>query len=153
MHTDNMVYILFAISNSRAFYLLSPRFEPGSPRPRSKSDDLDRSAMGPAQMLIIPLYFKNRTLKKLNKPRQTIPGLDSQLSINDCLSDTIYFLGLPDHLILFFILLACLQKQWDLLLTLGSLQMIDSLLLRFETSNQLTFLVLQLFNLNNNNKV
>ena len=26
----------------------SPGFEPGSPRPQSKSDDLDRSAMGPA---------------------------------------------------------------------------------------------------------
>ena len=25
----------------------SPGFEPGSPRPQSKSDDLDRSAMGP----------------------------------------------------------------------------------------------------------
>ena len=26
-----------------------PGFEPGSPRPQSKSDDLDRSAMGPAR--------------------------------------------------------------------------------------------------------
>ena len=27
----------------------SPGFEPGSPRPQPKSDDLDRSAMGPAR--------------------------------------------------------------------------------------------------------
>ena len=29
-------------------HMPSPGFEPGSPRPQSKSDDLDRTAMGPA---------------------------------------------------------------------------------------------------------
>ena len=29
-------------------HMPSPGFEPGSPQPQSKSDDLDRSAMGPA---------------------------------------------------------------------------------------------------------
>ena len=33
----------------------SPGFEPGSPRPQSKSDDLDRSAMGPAYQNSISL--------------------------------------------------------------------------------------------------
>ena len=38
----------------------SPGFEPGSPRPQSKSDDLDRSAMGPA--LGGPTLNKNKYL-------------------------------------------------------------------------------------------
>ena len=34
-------------SPSRKKHMPSPGFEPGSPRPQSKSDDFDRSAMGP----------------------------------------------------------------------------------------------------------
>ena len=34
-------------SPSRKKHMSLPGFEPGSPRPQSKSDDLDRSAMGP----------------------------------------------------------------------------------------------------------
>ena len=37
----------------------STRFEPGSPRPQFKSDDIDRSVMGPA--------FKKGRIEKLEK--------------------------------------------------------------------------------------
>ena len=47
------LFVLFSLRSGTYYNIPKknmplPRFEPGSPQPRSKSDDLDRSAMGPA---------------------------------------------------------------------------------------------------------
>ena len=46
VEANNMASTLFTIPKKK--HMPSSGFEPGSPRPQSKSDDLDRSAMGPA---------------------------------------------------------------------------------------------------------
>ena len=42
------IYLVHHLERKQKKFLPPPGFEPGSPRPQSKSDDLDRSAIGPA---------------------------------------------------------------------------------------------------------
>jgi hypothetical protein len=43
-------------------------------------------------------------LRLITVPGEAIPGFDSQVSIDDGLLDAVFLLGLPNDLVLFFIL-------------------------------------------------